>query len=183
MFPPFIDMLASGNSYSMGTLLSRPFPQLVVFLKQLLRYPADVKEPASYDKAEIEAKHPLLRRWDHDGSLDDAFGGALQIVELDDRNVDDWHPLEDGVEIWFEGGGSYQVGDYWLIPARTATGDVEWPDESDDDGKPCPVANEPDGPEHYYAPLLIATKEDAGWGLDDCRCKIVQADCERSSND
>jgi len=42
------------------------------------------------------------------------------------------------------GKNTYRTGDYWLIPARTATGNVEWPD-----GKALP----PKGVDHHYAPL------------------------------
>jgi hypothetical protein len=38
--------------------------------------------------------------------------------------------LENGVEVRFEA-GTYHTGDYWLIPARTATANVEWPQETD----------------------------------------------------
>jgi len=34
--------------------------------------------------------------------------------------------LENGIEIAFDS-GNYSVGDYWLIPARAATGTIEWP--------------------------------------------------------
>lgn len=30
----------------------------------------------------------------------------------------------------------YRTSDYWLIPARTATGDVEWPIPTDTQGNP-----------------------------------------------
>jgi len=88
--------------------------------------------------------HKLLRRWDAKPVAvveysDDATG-------LADKN---WIALEDGVEIWFASGGTYAVGDYWLIPARVATGDVEWPR---DDSK-APLALPPRGVRHHYAPL------------------------------
>ncbi len=44
----------------------------------------------------------------------------------------------------------YQTGDYWLVPARTATGDVEWPGDIDQ-----PEAQPPHGIEHHYAPLAV----------------------------
>jgi len=50
----------------------------------------------------------------------------------------------------------YQTGDYWLIPARTATEDVEWP--QDENGNP--IALSPQGVEHHYAPLAIITVND-----------------------
>lgn len=65
----------------------------------------------------------------------------------------DWISLEDGVQIQFHvatPNNQYRTGDYWRIPARVATGDVEWPGEV---GKP--QALPPHGIEHHYAPLAI----------------------------
>lgn len=70
------------------------------------------------------ARHPLLRRWDQHPA-DDA--DLLPIVE----GV--WTDLEEGVQIRFAPGGNYRPGDYWQIPARTITGDVEWPRGADGD--------------------------------------------------
>jgi hypothetical protein len=98
-----------------------------------------------------------LRRWDHRG--DDQNDGAILIAESDK----DWVTLEDNVQIQFQKGGNYRSGDYWLIPARTATGDIEWPQENSIGGKAqmeeaettTPVALPPRGIEHHYAPLAI----------------------------
>jgi hypothetical protein len=57
------------------------------------------------------------------------------------------------------------TGGYWLIPATTATGDLEWPKvtnaqgnpETDANGNVIPVALPPHGITHYYAPLAIVT--------------------------
>jgi len=94
-----------------------------------------------------EAKHPLLRRWDQKG---DANG--IPIVE--GTNTKFWLDLEEGVQIQFQPGGTYRTGDYWLIPARTTTGDVEWPGQV---GKPS--AQPPHGVEHHYAPLSIISRK------------------------
>ena len=48
----------------------------------------------------------------------------------------------------------YQTGDYWLIPGRTATGDVEWPGPV---ATPLPLSLSPQGVEHHYAPLCNIT--------------------------
>jgi len=94
-----------------------------------------------------------------------------------------WLTLEDGVQIRFQPGdpvpagsappnppvNQYLTGDYWLIPARTATGDVEWPKVTDAQGNPetdsqgniIPVALPPHGITHYYAPLAIVTVDAA----------------------
>jgi len=66
-----------------------------------------------------------------------------------------WLKLADGVEIQFQPSAlipnRYRIGDYWLVPVRVATGDVEWPS---DVGKP------PHGVEHHYAPLAIINVTD-----------------------
>jgi hypothetical protein len=63
----------------------------------------------------------LLRRWDHKGDV--TGDGAVLLTE----SPTDWVALEDGLQIQFQPDGEYRSGDYWLIPARTLTGDVEWP--------------------------------------------------------
>ena len=114
--------------------------------------------------AQDSAKHPLLRRWDHKGG--DSRRGGLTISKdtegaaliLEGEDGTGWLMLEDGVQIQFQRPESgdlpnhYRTGDYWLIPARTAPGDVEWPGPSED---PDPV--EPHGVEHRYAPLAVVT--------------------------
>ncbi|MEO7911576.1 MAG: DUF6519 domain-containing protein [Roseiflexaceae bacterium] len=102
------------------------------------------------------AKHPLLRRWDQRaGDARDATGDGLVIVEGErDQN---WIELEDGIEIQFQPGRTYRSGDYWLIPARIATGDVEWPGRAG-----APAAVEPRGIMHHYAPLWKISVSSAG---------------------
>jgi len=75
--------------------------------------------------------------------------------------------LESGVRIQFQQ-GSFRPGDYWLIPARTATGDVEWPGPPED---PAPLL--PHGVEHHYAPLALVGPEGSGLKvLQDLRGKF-----------
>jgi hypothetical protein len=90
------------------------------------------------------SRHPYLRRWDQ--TADSPAGqDGIPIVE------GSWLDLEDGVQIRFSASGAeYQRGDYWLIPARTATGALLWPA---DDGKPRAVP--PDGPARYLVPLAV----------------------------
>jgi len=98
-------------------------------------------------------KHPLLRRWDQRETEKSKLtqDGALPISE----SASDWIELEDGIQIQFQPSTTgqpnyYRTGDYWLIPARTATGDVEWPGPAG-----APLALGPRGIEHHYAPLWI----------------------------
>ncbi len=113
-------------------------------------------------------KHPLLRRWDQKAGDPDQNGltiesdGTALIVETSVTN-DVWLDLEGGIQIQLQAGATYRTGDYWLIPARTATGDVEWPIEVDDQGQPVldnqnnvvPITLPPHGVEHHYAPLAV----------------------------
>jgi Family of unknown function (DUF6519) len=119
-------------------------------------------------------KHPLLRRWDQKsgdpkrGGLELRDGAAI-VRECEGDKF--WLALEDGIQIQFELAdppNEYRTGDYWLIPARTATGDVEWPHSM---GKP--TAMPPRGVEHHYAPLAIVSfKEDLLETKADCRPKF-----------
>src|SRR5437762_10681095 len=82
-------------------------------------------------------KHPFLRRWDQRPRASKTGGppapGTIKVVESDGESEEDsdWITLEDGVQIQFphlsNGLAKYRPGDYWLIPARTIIGDVEWP--------------------------------------------------------
>jgi hypothetical protein len=94
--------------------------------------------------------HPFLRRWDQkaapqeSGYAADLPGdsGVLELIE------GPWIELENGIEIQFDEGGEYAAGDYWLIAARAATGDVEWPQ-----GPSGPAFRHPVGIQYFYAPL------------------------------
>ena len=59
--------------------------------------------------------------------------------------------LEDGVQVEIDG-GTFGGGDYWLIPARTLTGKVEWP------GTRLPPAPDLRAPPRDGAPLLRARR-------------------------
>jgi hypothetical protein len=107
------------------------------------------------ERASPTMSNPLLRRWDQKEAFarkgeEGLRDGAILIKE--GVGGDNWIELEDGVRVQFSPGGNYRAGDYWLIPARTETGDVEWPGEQ---GKPEP--RPPHGVEHYYAPLARIT--------------------------
>jgi len=109
------------------------------------------------------ARHPLLRRWDQHPET--AGEHVLTIVE------GTWIELEEGVQVRFELGGVsgvvYRPGDYWQIPARTITADVEWP--RSDDGDPLALA--PAGVADAYCRIGIVEVADDGSVsiLDDCR--------------
>lgn len=107
-----------------------------------------------FDVSKDAKKHPMLRRWD----------GIDTVVK---ESTTDWFPLEYGIKIQFQSHNNsnhyYRTGDYWLIPARVATGDVEWPT----DDQKNPVALPPHGIRHHYAPLAII--DENGITVLDCR--------------
>ncbi|HEY6375660.1 MAG TPA: DUF6519 domain-containing protein, partial [Edaphobacter sp.] len=62
--------------------------------------------------------NPRIRRWDQFGATAIASGIPL--------TVGTWITLENGIQIQFAP-GNYNPGDSWLIVARTASGQIEWP--------------------------------------------------------
>ncbi|SFN69659.1 DUF6519 domain-containing protein [Nitrosospira briensis] len=120
----------------------------------------DMALPCNSRPGQGKNLHPFLRRWDHSG--EGCIKGALKLKGEAEAKIG-WIDLEDGIQIWFSQEGDYRVRDYWLIPTRVVTGDVEWPDEvnakgeliRDENQKPIPAAVGPVGPRHYYAPLCL----------------------------
>ena len=103
-------------------------------------------------------RRPFLRRWNHRAGDERRGGGRLgpdhALVVLEGgEDGPRWITLEDGVQISFapvDQGAIYRSGDYWLVPARTATGDVIWP------GPPeAPEARPPHGVDYHFAPLAF----------------------------
>jgi hypothetical protein len=78
-----------------------------------------------------------------------------------------WVPLENGIEVQVASGAA-QSGDYWLIPARTTTAAIEWPE---DDATDDAAFEPPHGVAHHVCALGIVERAAGGaWTvLDDCR--------------
>ncbi|HET9382374.1 MAG TPA: DUF6519 domain-containing protein [Streptomyces sp.] len=99
--------------------------------------------------------HPYLRRWDQrtgprrKGRTAALREGTVRVEE------GEWLPLEDGVEVYFAKGGTYRTGDHWIVPARTATGTVEWPA----DAARRPLLRAPAGIARHFAPLALVRGE------------------------
>lgn len=102
------------------------------------------------------ALRPKLRRWESAGAL---------TVRTPAANGG-WLRLEGGVEVRFSA-GTYRTGDYWQIPARTATAAVEWP--VDDGG--APLARPPAGIHSGFCRLAVveAAEDGAVALISDCR--------------
>jgi hypothetical protein len=119
---------------------------------------------------------PKVRHWNQAqrGDIKLKDDGAVDFQEAS-KTADGWIDLEDGVQIRFHAGGEYLTGDYWLIPARVATGKLEWPIE---DGKEKWLP--PMGIEHHYAPLGFiswgtsdSSGKEAQWQITSCACEFA----------
>lgn len=109
----------------------------------------------------------LLRRWDQAAVLgdpnhsDDAVFGTFVIGTETIK-------LQPGIRLTFQATGAdgkanvYRRGDYWLIPGREATGDIEWPADA---GKP--LFQPPRGIKHRYAPLAVIGRSGDQWIIED----------------
>jgi hypothetical protein len=110
------------------------------------------------------ARNPRIRKWDqrdqvlgpaseHIGDVDPSRG-VVPIPADPSYSV----MLEDGVVVTLSlEGGQYRTGDYWLIPARTATGQLDWPADR---------ALPPRGVHHHYCRLAVGESPDQ---VRDCR--------------
>jgi hypothetical protein len=106
-----------------------------------------LSEPPTTGVGQDPTKHPMLRRWDQRKAP--APDNALVLT----TSATEWVALEDGVEVQFPPAtgavpATYESGDFWLVPARVATGGIEWP--QNEQGA---IALTPHGAVHYYAPL------------------------------
>jgi hypothetical protein len=117
-----------------------------------------------------ELSHPKVRRWDQvrfepQGGSPQLFQDGAILLEKDAPI-----PLEQGIWIEFpDTGAHFRTGDYWLIPARTATRDIEWPRVEGEGRREAAKVLDPHGIVHHYAPLAIVKEDD---GITDLRCKI-----------
>lgn len=106
-------------------------PGLLLEVDSVVGSTVKIKNPSNAGLA--GGTNPILRRWDGTGTV-----SANQLIAL-----------EDGVQIMFDG-GTLAAGDYWMIPARTLTGRVEWPGNGS-------VFQPRHGTIHHFAPLAIVS--------------------------
>lgn len=158
-----------------GPLYQVSAPPDPIAMTVTLTPPATVK-----NVGKIDFTGKLLRLWNYQGSTAKkikageaglADDGALQLKE------NTWFELENGIQIQFQpskktleqGAVPYRTGDYWLIPARTITGNVIWPQlplppSSSSQTNPNPAPLLPHGVRHHYAPLAYINF-DAKWNV------------------
>lgn len=107
-----------------------------------------------------------IRRWDHAATATSILlNGAVPISEGTAEG--DWISLEDGVQVQFQPGGNYRTGDYWIIPARTNSADIEWPRDPNDETITVPQGRA--GIHHHICKLGILARDAAGFQFTDCR--------------
>jgi hypothetical protein len=125
----------------------------------------------------------FLRRWDFgqceksqmptqaSGGAPVDNDGALTVVapSADDSLKQQWLDLEDGIQIRFDPSNKdYRSGEFWLIPARTASRNIVWP----------PTSFAPNGVParstlRFYAPLaIIDTTVNPAIAID-CRRQVA----------
>jgi len=110
------------------------------------------------DLTPLEGRPGLrLRRWEQAGP-----GVSADAVTM----TDDWQDLEGGIQVQFSE-GTYRAGDYWLIPARTATAEIEWPPYGVPNTQPQPQP--PRGVRHHFCRLAVIFSGDEVSVVDDCR--------------
>ncbi|MCM3902994.1 MAG: right-handed parallel beta-helix repeat-containing protein [Pyrinomonadaceae bacterium] len=113
-------------------------------------------KPGGIDKG----LHPKLRGWDGTGAI------KFHPSATEDHFLD----LESGVQVSFFA-GSFKTGDYWTIPARTATadtqsGNIEWPRDASNK----PLAQLPFGIKHHYCRLAMLHWDGSTFDvIQDCR--------------
>ena len=117
-------------------------------------------------------RNPKVRRWDQRDSGDIQLdAGAVPVREASATDPA-WCDLEDGIQVQFSAGGRYRSGDYWLIPARVATGDIDWPRRVDGEVTSWQL-QPPHGVEHHHAPLGFVGLDAAGvLAATPCLCTI-----------
>ncbi|MBA3833930.1 MAG: hypothetical protein H0X34_18985 [Chthoniobacterales bacterium] len=119
-----------------------------------------------------------VRRWDQE---------ETEVITLDEGAItiqyDKWFALEDGVQIQFPAPAApatykFHSGDYWLIPARVVSRDIEWAWEEASEKTTTPTiaqrrALPPHGIKHHYALLgLLAAAAGGAFEFTDLRRKI-----------
>jgi hypothetical protein len=150
----------------------RPLGKVIDVNRVDMQVTLELPKGKGFSYEEDSAIHPRLRRWDSDLAPVKEGTGAGFWLELEDGIQIQFQPPDEGADDHY-----YQRGDYWLIPARTVTGNIEWPQIEDAQGQLGPEARPPAGVKHYYAPLWIIWISSEGVEdvqANDCRRKLSQ---------
>ena len=130
------------------------------FLAQITEQldPTNNKVTLSASAAAFSGRDGLrLRRWDMSGPSVTSNGIPITAG---------WIDIEAGIQVTFLD-GSYSVRSYWQIPARTGTGEIEWPAFEVPNAHPIPQP--PLGVKHHFCKLALLVVNAGLWMLYDCR--------------
>lgn len=101
---------------------------------------ATIKDPRNATATSVDITrfsfNPKIRRWDS--------AGELQL-----NNPETGINIEDGIQVQFSA-GTYKTGDFWMVPARILTGNIEWPTDANNRNFQLPY-----GIQHHYCRLAI----------------------------
>lgn len=129
--------------------------------------------PPAQNAASQQLCRAVLRRWDHGDHNGRIAGGAIVVREGEEVE------LEDNLKVTFRSQSNghpamYRSGDHWLIPARAATRDIDWPRTTDQKGHVVYAERGPSGSDHRYAPLAYVSVDKEGCVSveRDCRCVV-----------
>ena len=118
-----------------------------------------------------------LRRWDQTtGAADTGLSITLAPPSSPPGGPSSiWIDLEGGVQVQFScdtlGETNFRAGDYWLIPARTVTGEIEWPPYEIPNLNP--IAQAPRGIARRFCRLALITSDGTTiTKIEDCRKKF-----------
>ncbi|MBW4670826.1 MAG: tail fiber domain-containing protein [Cyanomargarita calcarea GSE-NOS-MK-12-04C] len=75
--------------------------------------------------------------------------------EIPVSDTDKWFEIENGIYIKFDENSNYKTGDYWLIPARAVTKDIDWDYDKSGERK----KERSHGIQHHYSPLALVKYE------------------------
>ncbi len=107
-------------------------------LARLTRIISDTKIEFGSPTTNLPENPTKVRRWE------------VAAIEIKSK---EWIELEGGIKVKFSSDLYYETGDYWVIPARTAINDIEWPDDGGEPAKPIPQP--PRGIKHDYSLLAL----------------------------
>lgn len=139
-----------------ATLKGEPFP-----LVQVQHVQPATREIRLKTAVPARANVPRLklRRWDQTGTDATVDGVPMNLASFID--------LEGGIQVRFSA-DTFRPGDYWLIPARTVTGEIEWPPFEIPNANP--QAQPPLGIKHHHCRLaLVEVRGGAIRFKEDCR--------------
>lgn len=102
---------------------------------------------------------PTVRRWDSEAAAPVATGAFVD--------------LESGVQVEFAP-GEFRTGDYWMIPARSLSGTVQWPQSVPDaQGATEPLFEPRHGIAHHFRALAVLRRAAGAWSVvHDCRLRF-----------